>query len=193
MIKIDTNLIPLSVTNFIEDLVKNKTNHSTDRIAPPFSFFYQESMTYNEPSGNDNDVGFSNCFIADFNSLYNFDYASCMENILYKVCSHYNIFVNRIHEGRIFLQPPSKFPLEQQLHVDIPDVPLDAPFYSLIYYISDSDGDTVFYKGDKEIKRVTPKKGTTVLFDGHLFHRGIKPINKTKILLNFSFFGTPYN
>ena len=196
MIKIDTNLINPIISNFTENVFKNKINYGKDTIQQPFPFYYQESMTYLNPSkpSNYNDVGFSNCCYNHNQELYNFDNAPFLMNILYTVCSHYNIFVEQIVEIRSFLQPPSKTSLEQEPHVDSEDLfRHNVPFYSLIYYASDSDGDTVFYNKGKEIKRVTPEKGKTVLFNGHLSHRGTKPVDKTKILLNFCFRGSPYN
>ena len=196
MIEVNTDLISPFVSDFIENILKNKINYQKDNITQPFPFFYQENMTYhNSPKLSDyNDVWFSNCPYSRNQGLYNFEYAPFFMNVLYKVCSHYNILVEGINEARAFLQPPSKTSLNQEPHIDIPDfLGNNIPFYSLIYYVSDSDGDTVFYNKDKEIKKVTPKKGKTVLFDGHLLHRGTKPINKTKILLNFVFFGSPYN
>jgi hypothetical protein len=66
-------------------------------------------------------------------------------------------------------------------HVDWPD----RKHHVMLYYINDSDGDTVFFKTptdmyneDLEIThRVTPKKGRCVLFDGSMYHTQSNPIN----------------
>ena len=44
------------------------------------------------------------------------------------------------------------------------------PHISMIYYINDSDGDTVFYNNDKEYQRVQPVKNRLVVFEGPLRH-----------------------
>jgi len=88
------------------------------------------------------------------------------------------------------------------LHVDQYE-----PHYSIIYYINDSDGDTVFYNdtlGDKfpnwmtllgkdkdlsywsELKRVSPKKGRIVIFDGRIFHRSSYPTTQDRYILNYN-------
>ena len=59
---------------------------------------------------------------------------------------------------------------------------------SIIYYVHDTDGDTVFY--DKEckkiIKKITPKKGRAVIFDSLIFHSFMRPIKSEKrVVINF--------
>jgi hypothetical protein len=66
-----------------------------------------------------------------------------------------------------------------------------------IYYITDSDGDTIlfneFYKDDfdttkKSIyKTISPKKGRLVLFDGHRYHANSWPTKKERIILNINY------
>ena len=68
-------------------------------------------------------------------------------------------------------------------------------YKSLLYYINDSDGDTIFFnKKLKEIKRVKPKKNTAVLFDSNILHCGCNPIESQKRgVINFIFKGNENN
>jgi hypothetical protein len=72
----------------------------------------------------------------------------------------------------------------------------DHQHHVLLYYINDSDGDTVLFnerKGDEfqsftEMARVQPKQGSAILFDGRYFHSASNPINNNKRLaINFNF------
>ena len=97
----------------------------------------------------------------------------------------------------------------------IPDLSIDKwgvhvdqffPHYSIIYYVNNTDGDTIFYNntlGDEyenwsekllidkdlsyweEFKRVSPKKGRVVIFDGKIFHRSSYPTKENRYIINF--------
>ena len=61
-------------------------------------------------------------------------------------------------------------------------------FISMIYYVHDTDGDTIFFDNDKKtiIKRVTPKKGKAVIFYSNQFHSFETPIEYDKrVVINF--------
>ena len=61
------------------------------------------------------------------------------------------------------------------------------PHIAMIYYVVDSDGDTVFYKNGQEIQRVSPKAGRAVLFDGQIPHSSSSPIkHRHRLVLNFN-------
>lgn len=67
---------------------------------------------------------------------------------------------------------------------------------SLIYYVNDSDGDTVIFKnrwrntdpGELiEDIRIKPKAGSAVLFDSDLYHSSSSPTEGVRVVLNFIF------
>ena len=75
-------------------------------------------------------------------------------------------------------------------HVDIPNVPNTTT----IYYVSDSDGDTLVYNETRESAEytvkdiVTPKKNRLLIFDGSHYHTGHSPMNnQNRVLINSNF------
>ncbi|HEY1381373.1 MAG TPA: hypothetical protein VGF55_31520 [Gemmataceae bacterium] len=75
-------------------------------------------------------------------------------------------------------------------HVDLP-----TPHWALIYYVNDSDGDTVIldktypdWQNAAVLHSVSPKKGRAILFDGRHYHCGTTPArHDVRIVLNFDF------
>jgi len=80
-------------------------------------------------------------------------------------------------------------------HIDIPD----AGFKSLLYYVTDSDGDTFLFNetyqqtqsAKKPLtvrKRIAPRRGKAVLFNSNIWHASSNPReNATRVVLNFIF------
>ena len=106
------------------------------------------------------------------------------------------IEVKDIFFNRAFLQVPLADPFIKDhngVHVDIAQ-----PHYAAVYYMNDSDGDTLLYEqnvyntpfGSKnnvlvEHKRVSPKKGRIVLFDGARYHCSTQPRENYRCIINF--------
>jgi len=110
--------------------------------------------------------------------------------------SEVNLEEKEIYFNRSFLQLPldQKFIKEHNgIHVDIPQ-----DHYACIYYVNDCDGETILYDQTihntqggsknvdlKEHKRVMPKKGRVVLFDGARYHCSSQPRESYRCIINF--------
>ena len=101
-------------------------------------------------------------------------------------------------EARTFLQ----LPLNKEYigtGVDTPHLDRTTPHTVFLYYVTDSDGDTVIYdykskdendipyfEDVKELKRVKPKQGRVVVFDGLHWHTAEQPTKDIRCIINFN-------
>jgi hypothetical protein len=110
---------------------------------------------------------------------------SYFNQILYHFCVKRNIIVSKIENGRVFLTFPNLSKNPCHIHTD-----RNTPHWVCLYYINEADGDTVFYNNNQEeIKRVSPKKGRIIFFDGSIIHSGTFPSQFPRFIVNFNFLG----
>ena len=108
--------------------------------------------------------------------------------MLKKVCRTMNIKNINVLQGRSFLQ----FPLNlKNRSLDTPHIDIhDRKHIVALYYVCDSDGDTIIYNEREELgtytikQKVTPKQGRMVLFDGSLYHTAEQPLNNVRCVVN---------
>ena len=105
---------------------------------------------------------------------------------------------DEILEARAFLQ----LPLEKNFvgkGVDTPHLDRTEPHLVVLYYVNDSDGDTIIYdykskdendipyfEDVKELKRIKPKQGRVVVFDGLYWHTAEQPRNDIICIININ-------
>ena len=105
---------------------------------------------------------------------------------------------DEILEARSFLQ----LPLDKNFigkGVDTPHLDRTEPHLVVLYYVNDSDGDTIFYdykskdendipyfEDIKELKRIKPKQGRVVVFDGLYWHTAEQPRDDIRCIININ-------
>lgn len=102
--------------------------------------------------------------------------------------------------GRAFIQFPS-----DTNHSNHPHIDTNTPHLVCLYYVNDSDGDTIIYEETADdiqnlpgldtsmltIKqRVSPKKGRVVLFNGRRYHNSSTPTKNKRCVINFDLTGS---
>ena len=68
------------------------------------------------------------------------------------------------------------------IHKDMPEPGCN----SLLYYVEDSDGDTIIFDESKNIThRIAPKKNTAIFFDSNIWHSPSPPTqHKRRVIIN---------
>ena len=129
------------------------------------------------------------------------DYYKFIEPLKLIFESHMRAKVKLTHRIKSNLLINQRGPYIQPPHVDtleLIDNDVDCLGYkTLLYYVNDSDGDTIFYNefytGEPvglvtEQQRVSPKKGRAVIFDSNQIHSGSCPsVNDTRMVINSVF------
>jgi hypothetical protein len=112
-------------------------------------------------------------------------YYYLVEPILSSLQSQTKIEIKKIIRIKVNLLT-NLFLTEKQTELEIhTDNDIDN-YKSFIYYVIDSDGDTVIY--DDSIQSINPRKNTGILFKSNIKHRGSSPQNhKRRIVINFVF------
>ena len=90
----------------------------------------------------------------------------------------------QIIQCRAFLQAPLNPKLIGSKH-DTPHTDLSYSHTVYLYYVIDSDGDTLFLKNSKIVKKITPKKGRLVIFNGDIQHTAEQPKKGVRCVINF--------
>jgi len=161
----------------------------------PFPWFYTEDVT----GAGDKD--------SQHRAALGHEYVYLEDNGDVKVISHFhNMFLPMLKEvirrvgvkqedagilqGRSFLQLPSNI---QREDVDTPHIDIfDRKHLVALYYVCDSDGDTIIYNERSKAetftikRRVTPKQGRVVIFDGTLYHTAEQPLHSTRCVVNYN-------
>jgi hypothetical protein len=115
--------------------------------------------------------------------------------IAYFACEKINFKINSFRSVKSCLQLP--LIIDSNDRSNNPHIDLKIDHLVALYYVNDSDGDTIIYnervddfegidKSRLEVKqRVSPKKGRIVLFDGKLLHNSSTPLNTHRCIINF--------
>ncbi len=112
--------------------------------------------------------------------------------LLSKACQYLKIPETEVIQGRSFLQWPL-VNIDTSV-VDLPHIDLDEgeEHIVVLYYVVDSDGDTIIYNertkspSYTEKQRVSPKQGRVVIFEGGQYHTAEQPTKGTRCIVNYN-------
>lgn len=196
------NLIPNSYQNLIISRIDG-VNHfpwfTLHKIGHPDFFSKGQNSQYKDPYITD-DIGLFH--MAFDGTMYSPHY-----DFFYPILSFFeeksSISVKKLLRIRLRYTHPSLHHTPNKYAPPHVDFPTSHPYYTLIYYVDDADGDTIIfdklYNQNENyspvlenalpiLHRIKPKKGKAVFFNGHRYHSGNYPIEtSSRIVINFDF------
>lgn len=147
---------------YLDNIAYSKDKMATSQL-PAFGLAH---MLYCKP---DNNYKSEHYGIIDFIAQSALHFSGCNE-------------IHRIRAAMSFYANPRFI---HQPHIDYEEKHIAA-----VYYVNESDGETVIYKdqGNEILQTVEPKPNRIVFFDGNLWHTNYSPNeHKNRIILNFNF------
>ena len=163
-----------------------------------FPWYYIEDVSSSD-SGNQKRGGFTHGYVNE--DGIESDYHYLFLDLIKKSCSKIELKEVNAILGRSFLQLPSNI---KKQDVDTPHTDIPVDHFVMLYYVCDSDGDTIIYnekcsdlnefnnnlnvveKTRFSIQRkITPKQGRVVLFNGRLYHTAEQPNHNVRCIVNY--------
>ena len=181
-----------------DDVVSTDYQDYIEHVIYQQDWFYKPTLSANTILGekeNFTDIpGFVNVFYNN-NGITNQWLYNVSMPLAYICCNKVNVKLNSIYFGRTFLQQPvTTHHGMSNPHVDMQNF----DHMVCLYYVKDSDGDTVFFDKKSEsnerpsfasyniIEQVSPKKGRVVVFNGRIYHANYLPQNNLRSVINMN-------
>ena len=168
----------------IEDVLLGERLFNND----DFPWYFIPDITYNDGLANQGRCGFAHYFADEDDGIIS-EFHPLFLKLIHNSCKKINLKKIDVIQARSFLQLPSNIPHEE---VDDPHIDLiDTDHFVMLYYVCDSDGDTIIYNEREKSesytikKKVRPKRGRVVLFDGRLYHTAEQPNNHKRCIVNY--------
>lgn len=154
-------------------------------------WYFQKDITYSSDQESEKSVnhyGFSN-LVFDRQGQPNSQTSAfyIILPIVYKALESIDDEVETMYRMRAFLQMPVA---DIGDRVNNPHVDLPIEHTVILYYLTDSDGETVIYNETEKSneytvkQRIEPKKGRCVIFNGKHYHSSSRPTNGIRTILN---------
>lgn len=187
MIKVFDNFIPDQYVDEINNLLFNKWS---------WGFVGDVTVRHDHLENADADYkprpAISKALIKNDHVVINMDFLYPM---IWSAADKAGVNFNKIAQSRAFMQ----FPIITNDRLDPAHVDLHIPHTVVLYYVNDSDAQTIIYDKKDDgygedyiydvenlsvLEKVTPKKGRVVVFDGSYYHTAEQPKNGMRCILN---------
>ena len=178
------DIITKDYQNRIKSILVGETRYNDE----DFPWYYIDDITSAGDYENQKRGAFGHDYV-NYEEGIESDFHYLFIDLIKNSCSKLNIKEVDVLQGRSFLQLPTNIKKED---VDTPHTDMSVQHFVMLYYVCDSDGDTIIYnekviseKGLTVQKKVTPKQGRVVLFDGSLYHTAQQPNHNLRCVVNY--------
>ena len=198
-VEVIDNFIPKTYQDMIHQVLMGDEEFEVeDKNDRGFPWYYTEDITAAGSSESQHRAGFSHQYVSFYDDdddalpepFIESEYHRLFVPMLRRVCQHLDIKGMNVIQGRSFLQLPLGL---RSTTPDLPHIDMnDKEHLVALYYVCDSEGDTIIYNERKKSlnytvkEKVTPVKGRIVLFDGSLYHTAEQPKYRSRCVANYN-------
>ena len=191
------DIIEKPYQELIKETLLDRDKPSTiDVVEEPFPWYYISDVTDADHEATfQGRFGFTHQYVTPEDGIV-CDFHNLFLGLIQNSCKKLKIKEIDVLNGRSFLSTPTNIPKDD---VDSPHVDLIVPHFVMLYYVCDSDGDTIIYNEktkfaacypDNEMnftikRKVSPKQGRVVLFDGIHWHTAEQPNHNVRCIINY--------
>tara|TARA_B100000282_G_scaffold163561_1_gene118277 strand:+ start:69 stop:644 length:576 start_codon:yes stop_codon:yes gene_type:complete len=153
-----------------------------------FPWYYTKDITKSDLPNSQKRPAFSHLYVKSYGQVVS-EFHNIFIDLITVCCHRLEMTEVNVIQGNSFLQLPLT---TKRGKVDTPHIDTNEKNFVMLYYVCDSDGDTIIYNEKVESEKytvkesVTPKQGRVVLFDGGLFHTAEQPISNTRCVVNYN-------
>ena len=178
------NIIDLNYQEQIKSILLGEINYKDYE----FPWYYTKDVTKSDSQDSQKRPAFTHGYVK-LSGIVISEFHDIFLNLIKVCCHRLQMTTVDVIQGRSFLQLPLT---TKKGKVDTPHIDTDDKHFVMLYYVVDSDGDTIIYNEKVESeeytikKSVTPKQGRVVLFDGGLYHTAEQPTKDTRCVVNYN-------
>jgi len=183
------NILSNNHIKLIEDTLLNSYFPwylSAKKIDNKFSTCSKNIYLKNKNKNTVEDLQFVHSFVNYENnqSKINSNYFNLIEEISKKITDYFKL--DQISLLRVKANLKTRSNIKNNKY-GTPHIDIGNENITCIYYVNDSDGDTILYKKHKIYKKITPKKGRFLFFKGNMLHSAGYPLkNQVRCVINFN-------
>lgn len=193
---------PIIIDNFIPEIYQDSILRLVTGVEFPWTFYpysvssYEHTTDYYTDEPTREHIQFRHTFLEDDEDFSNFSQFINPLLIRYQVQMGQDVLYKQRVKTNLLMKQDA--PHLQIPHTDgsyvMENGVLSSNRKTLLYYVNDSDGDTILYNeyhtgepvGELTIQqKVSPKKGRAIIFDSHQIHSGCCPATSDyRIVIN---------